>query len=370
MTSDKAFAITSFEDRLSRFFAGRPGLCRYLGNLESKFFRDEIEDLSVDRPVYVTGLTRSGSTILLELLAAHEQTAAHQYRDYPLVCIPLWWNRFVDLAGGGRGEPVERFHRDGIRVTPRSPEAMEEILWMMFFPDCHASSRSQVMDGRTRYPAFESFYRDQIRKILYLRRGSRYLAKANYHVTRLAYLKTIFPDARFVIPVRSPVAQAASLSRQHRLFCEAEARDPRVLNYMRIAGHFEFGLDRRPVNTGCGKTADRIMDLWNSGQEARGLGLLWASVYRYVGGLLAADDALRAASIVVDHDDFCRFPEKILAKIYDHCGLTVDLEFLRQKAKTIFPPREDRPFPFTREEQAAIEAEAGEAYAAMRRFTG
>jgi hypothetical protein len=369
MTPEKAFAITAFEDRLSRFFAGRPGLCRHLGNLESKLFQDRIETLSIDRPIYVTGLARSGSTILLELLAAHEQTAAHQYRDYPLVCIPLWWNRFVDLAGSGGHEPVERFHRDGIMVTPRSPEAMEEILWMMFFPDCHEPSRSHVMDGRTRYPAFETFYRDHIRKILCLRKGSRYLAKANYHVTRLAYLKTVFPDARFVIPVRNPVAHAASLARQHRLFCEAEDRDPRVLNYMRIAGHFEFGLDRRSVNTGCDKTADRIRGLWNDGQEARGLGLLWASVYRYVADLLAADDDLRANAIVVNYDDFRRFPEKTLAKIYDHCGLAVDPEFLKEKAKAISPPRENRPIHFTREEQAVIEAETGEAYAAILRFT-
>lgn len=85
-------------------------------------------------------------------------------------------------------------------------------------------------------------------------------------------------------------------------------------------------------------------------------------------GLLAADDELQAASIVVDHDDFRRFPEKTLSRIYDHCGLAVDTGFLEDRVKTVSPPRESRPFPFTREEQAAIEAEAGEVYAAMRRF--
>jgi hypothetical protein len=369
MTAGKAFTITSFEDRLSRFFSDRPGLCRYLGSLETKMSLGKIEAQAIDRPIYVTGLARSGSTILLTCLAAHEQTATHRYRDYPLVSVPLWWNRFVDHAAGNRNEPVERFHQDGIFITPDSPEAMEEILWMMFFPDCHLPARSNILDAKTRCPAFETFYRDHVRKILFLRRGSRYLSKANYHVTRMGYLKALFPDARFVIPVRNPLDHLASLSRQHRLFCEAEERDPRVLNYMRTAGHFEFGLDRRPINTGCLETVDRIRELWQDGQEVRGWALLWASVYRYVGDLLAADDALRAASIVVHYDDFCRFPEDTLAGIYDHCGLAVDKGFLQDQAKRIFPPRDDRISPFPPEEQAVIEAETGGVYKAILAFT-
>lgn len=105
MTAGKAFTISAFEDRLSRFFSGRPGLCRFLGNLETKLSRDKIEDLSVDRPIYVTGLARSGSTILLELLAAHDQTAAHQYRDYPLACILCGGTASLNWRPGS-GPPV------------------------------------------------------------------------------------------------------------------------------------------------------------------------------------------------------------------------------------------------------------------------
>jgi hypothetical protein len=195
-----------------------------------------------------------------------------------------------------------------------------------------------------------------------LRRGSRYLAKANYHVTRLAYLKTLFPDARFVIPVRNPLHQVASLLRQHRLFCEAGKRDPRVLNYMRIAGHFEFGLDRRPINTGCSKTVERIRELWQDGQEARGLALVWRSVYQHVADRLSSNDELRAASMIVHYDDFRRVPEETLAKIYDHCGLVVDKRFLKDQAKRIFPARDDTPSLFTREEVTVIEAETRDVY--------
>ncbi len=362
MATRKAFVISAFEDRLSRFFSNHPGLCRFLGNLETKIFLDEIAVQTIDRPIYITGLARSGSTILLERLAAHEQTASHCYRDYPLTAVPLWWNWFLDRAAGSRAEPVERFHRDGIFITPRSPEAMEEILWMIFFPGCHRPSRSHVIDAHRRYPAFEKFYRDHVRKILFLRRGRRYLSKANYHVTRMAYLKKIFPDARFVISVRNPAGQIASLLRQHRLFCEQERRDGRILNYMRIAGHFEFGLDRRPVNTGCPKTVDRIRSLWKEGREVEGSALLWKSVYRHIVERLSSSDDLRASSIIVNHDDLRRFPEDMLAKIYAHCGLAVDGRFLRDQARRIIPFRDDDPSCFTPEESAAIDAETRDVY--------
>jgi hypothetical protein len=371
MTLLKPFTITAFEDRLARFFSRRPGWCRFLGNLETRLLRHKTAVRPVERPIYVTGLARSGTTILLESLAAHGQTAAHQYRDYPLVAAPLWWNGFVDRAARGQETPVERFHRDGLLVTSRSPEAMEEMLWMMFFPDCHRPDVSHVLDGQTRYPAFEAFYQDHIRKLLLLRRADgRYLSKDNYHVTRLAYLKALFPGARFVIPVREPLAHLASLARQHRLFCRAEQANPRILTYMRNAGHFEFGLDRRPVNTGCPKTAARIVGFWEAGQEARGWALLWKSVYQYVADLLAADSALRAACLVVDYEAFCRDPQGVLARIYDHCGLPVTPDFLAGQAARVRAPRPDGDSPFSPTDQAAILEETGPVYASIRSLAG
>src|SRR3546814_14155500 len=87
-------------------------------------------------------------------------------------------------------------------ITPDSPEAFEEVLWMAFFPDLHDPTASSVLDERTDNAAFESFYRDHIRKLLRVRGGRRYLSKGNYSVTRLEYLLKVFPDARFILPVQ------------------------------------------------------------------------------------------------------------------------------------------------------------------------
>ncbi|WP_157019491.1 sulfotransferase family protein [Mesorhizobium xinjiangense] len=290
-----------------------------IGDMETRLLDDRIGDMRIDRPVFVTGLARSGSTILLELLDRHPETASHRYRDFPMVFTPWLWNWFVDRAANNHHEARERAHRDRISVTPESPEAFEEVIWMAFFRHLHDPSASAVLDAATHNPGFERFHRDHIRKMLALRGASRYLAKGNYNVSRLRYLKTIYPDARFVVPVRDPVWHIASLMKQHRLFVSLEERDPRILAHMRRSGHFEFGLGRVPMNLGDGRAQD-IVRLWREGDEIAGWAAYWASVYDHVADL-AESAELSGSVIVVRYEDICADPSGMIASILDHCGL-------------------------------------------------
>ncbi|MCT7373693.1 sulfotransferase family protein [Chelativorans salis] len=303
-------------ERYPRFWIG-------LGDRETRLMEERIEKVSVDRPIYIAGLARSGSTILLELLARHPDTASHRYRDFPLVLTPWLWNWFVDRAGNQQREAAERAHRDRIKVTPESPEAFEEVIWMAFFQDLHDASTGIAFDKNAHHPRFETFYRDHIRKLLALRGASRYLSKGNYNVTRLGYLKKLFPDARFVVPIRDPVWHVASLMKQHRLFASWESEDQRVRAHMRRSGHFEFGLDRRPANVGDGQAAAEIAQLWDDGDEVAGWAAHWASVYGYVASQLE-DPELAAATLVVRYEDLCNNPAATLAAILDHCALADD----------------------------------------------
>ncbi len=128
--------------------------------------------------MYVAGLARSGTTILLEQLAAHPAVASHRYIDYPPVLTPYWWNRWLSLVPQSQGAAKERAHKDGIVVTPQSPEAFEEMLWMVFFRDTHDPRQSSVLGREASHPAFERFYDEHLRKLLAVRGRQRYLAKA------------------------------------------------------------------------------------------------------------------------------------------------------------------------------------------------
>jgi hypothetical protein len=351
-------------DRLGRLTERCGRLMLGLGNLESRWYRDRIEAVAIDRPTYVTGLARAGSTIVLELLSAHPDTATHRYRDFPPVQVPLWWNRFLDLLPRRPAPAAERAHKDGLVVSAESPEAFEEVLWAAFFPQVHDVSQSAVLGRGERHPAFERFYRDHLRKMLLLRRGKRYLAKNNYAVTRLAYLHALFPDARFVIPVRAPEAHVASLVKQHRLFCREECRDARILAHMRRLRHYEFGLDRRPIHIGDAEAVGAAQRLWDAGEDARGYAVQWSSVYGHVLGQLANNARLAAASLIVRYEDLCDDPEVALATILDHCGLDASRVDLAALAGRLHRPDYYRPR-FTDSERAAIASETATVAASL-----
>jgi hypothetical protein len=345
-------------DRLGGLVTSTAGFWVKLGGMESSAHRAELDAIPIDRPIYIAGLARGGTTILLELLASHPDVATHRYRDYPPIYTPLFWNRAFAQIYRSDAPAVERAHKDRILITPDSPEAMEEVLWMRFFPQRHDPDTSQVLDAATRNPAFEDFYRDHIRKILLIRGGRRYLAKGNYNITRLAYLARLFPDARFVVPVRDPLTHVASLAKQHRLFAEQEREDPRILRHMQRVGHYEFGLDRRPLNVGDATAARAVQQLWQEGQEARGLARHWATVYGFVLDQLEADPSLRSRTILVRYEDACAHGLETLGRVCEHVELEFPPDRLRELAGQLSQPAYYRP-DFSDADMAAIKEETG-----------
>jgi len=362
----EGFEVAGWIDRVGGFVARHPSWWIALGSVETRLLDRLSAGVEIVQPVYIAGLARSGSTILLETLAGHPQVATHRYRDYPFLFVPYAWNRWLDRIPRRAERPVERTHKDGIAVTSESPEAFEEVLWMAFFPRLHDPARSAVLDRSTRHPAFEAFYRDHIRKLLLVRGGTRYVSKGNYNVTRLGYLQRIFPDARFVVPFRDPVWHIASLIKQHALFTEGERGNPRALRHLRRIGHFEFGLDRQPINPGEGAAVFEILDLWRGGDEVRAWARYWALLHRHVAETLEGDAGLRQAARLVRFESLCAEPLATIAGLLDHCGLAADGDWLKAAAGSIRFPGYYRPR-FTDAELAVIEDETGAALEAAPR---
>jgi hypothetical protein len=291
----------------------------WLGQLESSTLAQELRAVAIRQPIYVCGLARSGSTLLHEVVAAHPQVATHRQKDYPMVFTPYWWRRAT--ANLPPQVPRERPHRDGLTITPDSPDALEEMVWMAFFPRCHDPTVSNLLGAADRHAAFEAFYRAHIRKLLMAEEATRYVAKANYHVARLAYLVRLFPDARILLPVRAPAGHIASLLRQHRWFTRGQRRQPRALAFMQRSGHFEFGRDRRPMHLGDGARVKQVQAAWAAGDEVRGLAIYWEMVYGYLARLLASDPQVRAATLVIRFETLCEAPRETLRRVLEHCRL-------------------------------------------------
>lgn len=355
---EKAFQVDPWVHYLGSLVENRERLWRRLGGWETRLLSDSLSEVSVEQPVYIAGLARSGTTKLLEVLDWHPDVVTHRYRDFPLLHIPYFWNRFLDFVPQRNTELAERAHGDGIYVTADSPEAFEEVLWMAFFPEVHDPDRSSVLNETTAHPEFETFYEDHIRKLLLARGGRRYVSKGNYNVTRLEYLLKIFPTARFVIPVRDPVWHIASLMKQHELFRKAQQGNPRAVRHLQRAGHFEFGLDRRPINANNRGEVKAIQELWQQGREVEGWARYWNHAHGYVADRLEQNPALAAATRVVRFEELCRAPAGTVRGVLEHCGLSAPEAMLQRADQSIQFPTYYRP-KFSEQDLATIHRHTG-----------
>lgn len=236
-------------DKWGRRVSNHPQHWIRLGKFESLLLSGQLEEQPIVEPIFVTGLARSGSTIVLEILNQHPATKSFSYQDFPFVHIPWFWSKFLTFTPRSH-QLVERAHKDRIMITPESPEAMEEMIWMHFFPRLHDENVSHLKNPHFDNEEFKRYYTSTIKKILLSYQAERYLSKGNYNVTRVGYILDMFPDARIIIPIRHPVSHIKSLIKQHELFVTAQKKDHKVLEHLQRVGHFEFGLGRKAVNTG------------------------------------------------------------------------------------------------------------------------
>lgn len=294
---------------------------RILAGIESAVLREEIDRQPITAPIYISGVARSGSTILLEMLEKHPDLTSHRYSDFPNIYTPYWHNWLKQRTPTGNRQVKERAHRDRIQITEQSPEGIEEVLWTAFFPDSHAGRISEVLTSETGNPSFETFYTEHIRKLLLIRNSRRYLSKGNYNLTRLGYILRLFPDARFVIPVRHPVSHIASLIKQDRLFNQGLQGSPRARRYLSWVAHFEFGPDKRPVHTGNETLFQKIVSSWEKGDSLLGWALYWDALYRFFLDQLESNPLLQEACLLVRYEDLCRDSSSSIDQLLAHCRL-------------------------------------------------
>lgn len=297
-----------------------PRLGPWLARQENRLLADEIATTALDRPVFIAGLPRSGSTILLQMLATAPGFTAQRYADLPLLWTPYAWNWLLQRLPLGSAAVVERSHRDRVLVNRDSPEALDEPLWQHFFPSLHQEQQSELLVAELQHPAFESFLRAHMAKLLRVRAARRYVAKSNYGLQRLAYLGRLFPDARFVVPYRSPRAHLASLLKQEQLYAGAPDR---VLRHIGAIGHHEFGRQRRILHLGDSELLAQLRAEFASGNLAQAWLRLWIRAYALMLDTAAGDAQLAARIHRVDYERLCAEPGASLDSLFEHCAVEV-----------------------------------------------
>lgn len=208
--------------------------------LSSQFMREAAFDIEKnietssfdDNHVFVSGLARSGSTILLNALHKSSEFASLSYLDMPFILSPNLWSKISGNVSKRDIEFHERYHGDGIKVSVESPEAFEEVFWKTF----------DIRNKETKKD-FEKY----VNLIVSKYRKKRYLSKNNQNIRRVLSIAEIFPRSKILIPYRDPLQHANSLLNQHIKFINESEQDPFIADYMKLIGHTEFGLNYIPI---------------------------------------------------------------------------------------------------------------------------
>ena len=280
---------SALDKLLHRLALGSPALAEMVHDIERGLHLKSAPQSRNGQHVYVTGLARAGSTILMREIHATGVFGSLTYADMPFVLAPNLWAKLSKTKDAGPS--AERAHGDGIKVDAHSPEALEEVYWRIFCGKdyIHHSGltphkpSADEMDG----------YLDLVRLILKRTGKTRYLAKNNNAILRLRPLARALPQSLFLLPIRAPLQHAQSLLGQHNRFL---APDSFTVQYMTWLAHHEFGATQRPFLFGPAPAGEPMaLDYWLR---------LWIMVYTDLGK--AAADLPNA--LLVPHEDLARNP--------------------------------------------------------------
>jgi hypothetical protein len=187
----------------------------------------EIHELEVEAPVIVVGLPRSGTTHLVNLLAADSRRRSLPYWE---ACEPI-----ADTSMGTQDGPDPRWLRsaakwDGLKkllplmqqMHPFDPDHIHEDLELQgpdfssYYPEwlCRSEQWRSYYLSHDQTPTYG--YLRTMLKILQWQRGpSSWVLKCPQHLEQLGPLMRTFPDAKVVFTYRDPLAvlqSAATMS--------------------------------------------------------------------------------------------------------------------------------------------------------------
>ena len=269
--------------------------------------RIDLSQISVQKPIFLLGLPRSGTTMLQDICCTHPQLAyiTNAMHQFPrCVCAVEVLRKLLHLDGRG-----ERYLADSVEVQAGTPNEGLKFWGYWFGWDPH----------NIRYVPRppESFTPDEIADIHYhLRRiiwcfgaDRRFFTKNPALIPDIAILRHIFPDAKFIHIVRDPRKSANSLLKLYRL----EAQQLELIRSQTKHGLYDRGVfipyPRIP------KLGD-YLDQWGP-DDLRTTSNVWNDAVSIIRGWGQKMDHF----LEVRYEDIVRGPEKELARIFDFAEL-------------------------------------------------
>ncbi|MEM8987201.1 MAG: sulfotransferase [Pseudomonadota bacterium] len=299
---------------IHRVALASPAVAEVSFDIERAVKKPDAAAAAAGRHVFVTGLARAGTTILMRQIYAAGGFRSLTYRDMPFVLAPNLW---AGLSGGARKDmqAEERAHGDRLTVDFDSPEALEEVFWRVASGEryIHADRLTPMQTDCD----IENAFREYVALVLMEGPGARYLSKNNNNLLRLGGIASSFPNAHILIPFREPLQHAHSLLRQHRNFTAQQNEDPFVKSYMTWLVHHEFGADHRPFVFD-GASADAVATAREGADGLEYWLRQWVNVYGFL---------LRTAPencVFLSYEALCENTEAVWGGVCEKLGLPLE----------------------------------------------
>jgi hypothetical protein len=240
--------------------------------------------------IYITGLARSGTTILLNSLYQTGEFASLTYKDMPFVLAPNSWEKINSI--NFKSIPSrERSHEDGLMVSVESPEAFEEVFWRSQCGKLYIST-NKLMIHNVDNNIVKSLLKLQ-NLVCHKYQKKRYLDKNNNHILRVHELSRKLNNTKFLIMLRKPYNQVGSIINQHQKFLKNDRFSHLYMNWL---VHHEFGTTHKPFELFPLKKIEDTPENINYWLDR------WIETYSYI---LALTKKGLSNSIIISYEKLC-----------------------------------------------------------------
>jgi hypothetical protein len=263
--------------------------------LENRLYNRSVQHVVIEKPIFIVGCHRSGTTVLYETLAQHPDLVYFTNASSLLPHTPILTNQVINLFGEIK-QKVERFSQDELQISHKTPSEGIRI-WELYA----SVNNDYCLDETYNNPEMDDYLKLIIKKHLKYFQGQRFINKNPDNSVRIRYLNKLFPDAYFIHIVRDGRAVCYSL-----------------LKFRKAAAEF-FGSDHRHATSGVKvKVWREIAEYWQT-DPVLSAGLLWREVLETI----ERDRAFISPDRYLElrYEDFVEQPLSTLQHISQFCQL-------------------------------------------------
>ena len=288
-----------------------------ISELENLFINSS--DIKIDKPIFICGMPRSGTTFILNILNNTKQVSSCTYGQLPYIKTPLLWNFFKKFYYYGNKKNV-RLHDDGLEIDINSPDAFEELIWAELLKSYKNFGFCKFLDENFFDIKLKKTITSFIKKIIYINKKNRYISKGNYFVFRLNYIRKMFKDCKIILCYRNPLNTASSLERVHKRFVELSSKIRGFDENLEYLSHFEFG-NRRKAFKIDESSYEISKNYFFNDQNYEGYLHQWLTLYQMIMNKYLDNQKFSENLILLNYDKFILNQSTNINKLINFCEL-------------------------------------------------